>query len=633
MSPQQKRKVIAVVSFSAGDLAKSHLAMLAMSAVMVLGAATTGWVGVVNGRVAASEKNAANSLNATASMVEQGAKTYITGGAQRLAAAAAGGGATNDAINDMNVTQLGVLQGLKEAAATGINGWGTVSGALGDALPSITAAATLSDAVGGSAASFAQLAKDIQASGQSDNVLKREYESVVRLYSYAEGGFGAASVPRVDYDLRVLVAGLGSSTFKTEAGFVAPLAVLSGAAVAKPMPKDAVSHLADGATAGKAAAQTLTSGASSGAETAQWLFLGAGALAIAAIILAWVGLMQVLADFGNRFHAAVQKFRGDEEGRAALLAQLRRVVEGETDSIELRGSSEDVNAVASLVNTVLENRGAQIEEAQSSRKKALQVQSSTLVLIDAAQDGYATAAANIERAIESLDGATALSRLVQVDTRAASQSAYDAASHSSNAGRMAQDAASRVEALREGLQETSKGVKRLGERTQEINSVVDTLDGISEQMGVLALNANLEAERAGEMGAGFALVALEVRNLAVRSSGALERISGLVAGAQADARAAAESVDRSTSQIVSGSNIAAVSQALLVAVSPMSTGIGAMTDSIAETGAESEAVLLRAKACLVEARAMVKDSSSKVTQAQEPLRASRARLELVGEAQ
>ncbi len=94
--------------------------------------------------------------------------------------------------------------------------------------------------------------------------------------------------------------------------------------------------------------------------------------------------------------------------------------------------------------------------------------------------------------------------------------------------------------IRETIQDTSKRIKRLGESSQEIGNIVELIEEIAEQTNILALNASIEASRAGEASRGFAVVADEVQKLAERSAGATKKIEVLVSTIQSDTNEAVD---------------------------------------------------------------------------------------------
>ncbi|WP_408633579.1 methyl-accepting chemotaxis protein [Pseudomonas massiliensis] len=100
-------------------------------------------------------------------------------------------------------------------------------------------------------------------------------------------------------------------------------------------------------------------------------------------------------------------------------------------------------------------------------------------------------------------------------------------------GRSSMDqASSSLEQIAGALNDTAKVIDTLGQRSQEIGGIVGVITSIAEQTNLLALNAAIEAARAGEQGRGFAVVADEVRSLASRTRQATDEISTMIASIQ-----------------------------------------------------------------------------------------------------
>ena len=119
-----------------------------------------------------------------------------------------------------------------------------------------------------------------------------------------------------------------------------------------------------------------------------------------------------------------------------------------------------------------------------------------------------------------------------------------------------------MNAATDGMEEISSTIdglatviNSLGQRSSQIGEIVDTITGIASQTNLLALNAAIEAARAGEHGRGFAVVADEVRKLAERTAQATEEIESLVKGIQDESQNAVKSTDQGIEKVTQGGEL------------------------------------------------------------------------------
>ncbi|WP_425274659.1 methyl-accepting chemotaxis protein [Pseudomonas cyclaminis] len=110
----------------------------------------------------------------------------------------------------------------------------------------------------------------------------------------------------------------------------------------------------------------------------------------------------------------------------------------------------------------------------------------------------------------------------------ASGSAQQTRRIAEDSSRDSQRTTASIQQLNQRLTDTADALQQVSQQGQQIQSVVDTIRGIAEQTNLLALNAAIEAARAGEQGRGFAVVADEVRSLSQRTQASTAQIAGTV---------------------------------------------------------------------------------------------------------
>ncbi len=223
-----------------------------------------------------------------------------------------------------------------------------------------------------------------------------------------------------------------------------------------------------------------------------------------------------------------------------------------TVSSDLATSSESSRTATRQIATTIQ----QVAQGITQQTTSVTITTASVEQMNRAIEGVAKGAQEQANAIGKASQVTSrISTAIQQVARNAQAVTHDskeAANYSRNGAKTVQETIAGMEAIRTKVGLSAAKVEEMGVRSEEIGAIVETIEDIASQTNLLALNAAIEAARAGEQGKGFAVVADEVRKLAERSSLATKEIGALIKGIQRTVSEAVGAMKASASEVESG---------------------------------------------------------------------------------
>jgi len=268
---------------------------------------------------------------------------------------------------------------------------------------------------------------------------------------------------------------------------------------------------------------------------------------------------------------------------ARVVERLKDVAQGEgdlTQRLEIE-SHDEVGELASWFNLFMEK----LQHAIG------QVAANTQRLASASEEissGASQQAAGAEtQKDQTQQVATAMHEMggtimeVTKSATVAAGAAREAAETARRGGTIVSDTVEKMRHIAETVSKSADKVGLLGRNSDQIGEIVSVIDDIAEQTNLLALNAAIEAARAGEQGRGFAVVADEVRKLAERTSRATKEITAMIKNIQNETRAAVNAMQSGTQQVELGLKSTSQAGDALQSIIRKSEEVGDMITQIA----------------------------------------------------
>ena len=295
---------------------------------------------------------------------------------------------------------------------------------------------------------------------------------------------------------------------------------------------------------------------------------------------------QALYELNSSLEQTAETQRQEKEQLEEAIYTLQEEVSEATDGdLTVRASldSLELSTVADLFNAIIFNlRKIAIETKQSSNQVASSlVQNEKEVRVLAQQ-----AIEEAEETRKTLLSAEEMSQSIQAVAKNAGQAEQMADDTYQTIITSTSNMDSTVDSilnLRETVGDTAKKMKRLGESSQKVSQAVSLIEEIALKTSVLAINASVEAGRAGEYGQGFTIVAEQVGSLAEQSATAAQEIANVVAAIQAETQEVNQAMESGTVQVVETSRLVESTKQSLGLALEKSQGINQLMGAIAQT--------------------------------------------------
>ncbi len=238
-----------------------------------------------------------------------------------------------------------------------------------------------------------------------------------------------------------------------------------------------------------------------------------------------------------------------------LLSIVSSAAEGDL-TIKAEVTADALGSVADAFNLMLTGLTSLVTQASNV---ASEIQRSTADILHSSERMRSGAEQQTEQIRHANDAVAAMSQATQrmsENAAAATQTSVNATQAAVKGGAAVLETIKGMQRIRSAVQTTGKKIKGLGERSLEIGAIIEVINEIATQTNLLALNAAIEAARAGEQGKGFAVVADEVRKLAERAARATKDITGLIKGIQVETGEAVTVMEEGTREVEDGTKLA-----------------------------------------------------------------------------
>ncbi len=304
----------------------------------------------------------------------------------------------------------------------------------------------------------------------------------------------------------------------------------------------------------------------------------------------WISIVSFVAVLLIMVYLFAAFYRAVLNSINAIAESSQRLADGDLTATVQLSARDEMSAVAESFNSMSDSFRKMVSQVLTSSAQVATAAEELSAITQSTTEGISRQQLETDQVATAINEMSATVQEVAGSAQGASQASHEASAEAHGGERVVNNTIEQINALAEGIRSSAVSIRQLEQDSESIGTVVDVIRGIADQTNLLALNAAIEAARAGEQGRGFAVVADEVRNLASKTQSSTQEIQGMIEKLQGAARIAAEEMNRSSEQAELGVTAAAEAGASLQRITAAVNTISDMNTQIASAAEEQSAV-------------------------------------------